>query len=303
MISDLSNPTTTLKDGYNGFVLPSPIETTNDIALATSTIVSGSGIGYLSSIVSFTVNALLPAKFIDPETGSFFTFSQDSNSPALTAVSFVDNGVAAEYKIWANPNQAGSAYTLVAPGQTASFGSGIESFGFEALDQNGTPVDLPDGFLIDATYAGGGTVNATVDSSGNAFFAAAGPVCFASGTAIRTTRGNVAVEHLALSDIVVTASGVHRPIRWLGHRTVDCRHPQPQEAMPVRISAHAFEKNRPSRDLLVSPGHSICIDLLGEVLIPAAALVNGTTISRRRSRELEAFRQRKHTSPIDWRTK
>ncbi len=48
--------------------------------------------------------------------------------------------------------------------------------------------------------------------------------------------------------------------------------------MPIRIAAHAFAENRPSRDLRVSPGHAVCVDAVGEVLIPAAALVNGTTI-------------------------
>jgi hypothetical protein len=79
----------------------------------------------------------------------------------------------------------------------------------------------------------------------------------------------------------VTTSGARRPIVWIGHRVLDCRnHPSPNEVMPVRISAHAFGPNRPARDLYVSPGHAICVDLIGEVLIPAAALVNGTTIQQ-----------------------
>ncbi len=106
-------------------------------------------------------------------------------------------------------------------------------------------------------------------------------LCLASGTLIRTTRGDVAVEDLAVGDLAVTASGAHRPIRWLGHRTMDCRnHPSPHEAMPVRIAAHSFGDNRPARDLRVSPGHSLCLDVLGEVLIPASALVNGSTITQ-----------------------
>ena len=48
--------------------------------------------------------------------------------------------------------------------------------------------------------------------------------------------------------------------------------------MPVRIVAHALGEGRPSRDLFVSPGHGICVELMGEILIPAGALVNGTTI-------------------------
>ncbi len=87
------------------------------------------------------------------------------------------------------------------------------------------------------------------------------------------------MEHLAVGDVAVTASGQHRPIRWLGSRLTHCRnHPRPHEARPVRVSAHAFGENRPARDLRVSPGHAICLDLLGEVLISASALVNGTTI-------------------------
>ena len=105
--------------------------------------------------------------------------------------------------------------------------------------------------------------------------------CFASGTLIRTSSGEVAVDALRVGDQVVTASGRHRPIKWLGHRTIDCRlHPHPQGALPVRIAAHAFAPDMPARDLLVSPGHSICIDALGGVLVPAIALVNGSTIAQ-----------------------
>ena len=119
---------------------------------------------------------------------------------------------------------------------------------------------------------------------GDALAPQAGP-CYCSGTLIRVASNDglvdVPVEHLAIGDRVVTSSGAHRPIRWLGHRTVECRrHPRPHETMPVRITAHAFGDNRPARDLFLSPGHAICIDLLGEVLIPAVALVNGSTIQQ-----------------------
>lgn len=105
--------------------------------------------------------------------------------------------------------------------------------------------------------------------------------CFVSGTLIRTAAGDVAVENLQVGDIAVTSSGAQYPIRWLGHRKIDCRrHRRPHEAKPVRIAAHAFGENLPARDLFVSPGHSLCVDVLGEVLIPASALVNGTTIAQ-----------------------
>ena len=106
-------------------------------------------------------------------------------------------------------------------------------------------------------------------------------VCFAAGTRLRTDHGDIAVEDLAIGDLAITASGAHRPIRWLGHRAIDCRrHPRPEEAMPVRVAAHAFGPDRPAHDLLVSPGHAICVDILGELLVPAGALINGTTITQ-----------------------
>ena len=141
---------------------------------------------------------------------------------------------------------------------------------------------------VSVTYTGQNptTNNATVSLSSIPTASGSGSVtsttvCFAGGTRILTTRGDVAVEHLEVGDLAVTLSGAARPIRWLSHRTVDCRrHPKPLEVMPIRIAAHAFGDNRPERDLMVSPGHSICVDIVGEVFIPAASLVNGATIQQ-----------------------
>ena len=104
------------------------------------------------------------------------------------------------------------------------------------------------------------------------------PTCFVTGTAIATANGPVAVEHLAVGDTALTSTGESRRVSWIGHRTLDCR--RSVAALPIRIAAHAFGENRPSRDLFVSPGHAICVDAGGEVLIPAVALVNGTSVVR-----------------------
>jgi hypothetical protein len=106
-------------------------------------------------------------------------------------------------------------------------------------------------------------------------------VCFASGTRIRTLRGDVPVENLQVGDLTLTASGDLRPIRWLGHRRVDCRrHPRAREILPIRVAAHAFAPNRPARDLYLSPAHAICVEIVGEALIPVSALHNGATIQQ-----------------------
>jgi len=113
------------------------------------------------------------------------------------------------------------------------------------------------------------------------------PVCFTTGTWIRTERGEIAVEDLQIGDLAVTASGAQHPIRWIGHRTISCiRHPEPAHVQPVRIAPGALGENKPERDLLVSPGHAICLDILGQVLIPASALVNGTTITQEQVEEI-----------------
>ena len=105
--------------------------------------------------------------------------------------------------------------------------------------------------------------------------------CFATGTRIKTVRGDIEVEKLVVGDFVITGSGQHRRIRWIGSRTVEpSRYSPPELANPVRIRAHAFGQDRPARDLSVSPGHAIAFDIVGEVLIPAGSLVNGLTLLR-----------------------
>jgi autotransporter passenger strand-loop-strand repeat protein len=105
--------------------------------------------------------------------------------------------------------------------------------------------------------------------------------CFLAGTRLATERGDVAVELLAVGDLLRTPlGGGAAPIRWIGHRCIDAtRHPRPLEVWPVRVRAHAFGLGRPRRDLLLSPDHAIHVDC---VLIPARCLLNGATVVRTR---------------------
>lgn len=112
-------------------------------------------------------------------------------------------------------------------------------------------------------------------------------VCFASGTLIRTPDGDVAIETLSPGDRVITASGVERSIKWMGHATIDCRrHAKPSQVKPIRISAGSFAPGLPSQDLWVSPGHSVCVPVLDEVLVPADLLVNGSTVQQINCQEI-----------------
>jgi hypothetical protein len=91
---------------------------------------------------------------------------------------------------------------------------------------------------------------------------------------------DVAVKDLVVGDVVLSASGAQRPICGIRRQIVDCRqHAVPENVLPIRIAAHAFGAGKPRRDLYVSPGQAICIDIIGDVLIPAGLLVNGSSIA------------------------
>lgn len=102
------------------------------------------------------------------------------------------------------------------------------------------------------------------------------PACFCAGTLIATTLGEVAVEALAIGDLLITAAGKVEPVRWIGRRSYAGRFLVGRSSlMPVVIRAGALGDNLPRRDLWVSPSHAMAID---GILVPAKCLLNGVTI-------------------------
>ena len=104
--------------------------------------------------------------------------------------------------------------------------------------------------------------------------------CFARGTGILGPQGYQPVESLRPNDPVITASGLRRPVRWIGWRTLDLGPDAARAARPVLIMPHAFGPGKPAKMLRLSPSH--CIHA-GGVLIPVTHLVNGATILRDRT--------------------
>ena len=102
--------------------------------------------------------------------------------------------------------------------------------------------------------------------------------CYAPGTMITTPAGEVAVEDLQIGDLVATASGALKPVKWIGRRgyTAATAAEFPN-VRPVLIQQDALAPGLPHRDLMVSPMHALFID---GAFIPAAALVNGVSILR-----------------------
>lgn len=120
-------------------------------------------------------------------------------------------------------------------------------------------------------------------------------VCFGAGTLIAAAGAPVAVEALSPGDLVRTADGALRPIRWVGSRSFGAAEMSANpNHCPVRIAAGAMGKGLPERDLWVSRQHMLLVSgrvvkrLWGvaEALVPAVHLVGlpGIAIDRSRDR-------------------
>lgn len=97
------------------------------------------------------------------------------------------------------------------------------------------------------------------------------PRCLLLGTMIETPEGSRKVEDLKIGDMVLTASGSAKPVKWIGSREAKWT----ADTAPVKIARFAIDGKAPLADLYVSRGHAIFID---GMLIPAGDLVNGVTI-------------------------
>ncbi|MCL6283060.1 Hint domain-containing protein [Ruegeria sp. 2012CJ41-6] len=130
-------------------------------------------------------------------------------------------------------------------------------------------------------YPGGTPIvtGTTYSASGIANVPSEIVVCFASGTQIQTVDGEVSVEELKVGDLIITKDNGPQPIRWIGAT----RRFAQGDMAPVVFQKGAIGN---SRTLKLSPQHRLLISgwraelLFGEdeVLIPAKALVNDSSI-------------------------
>jgi hypothetical protein len=99
--------------------------------------------------------------------------------------------------------------------------------------------------------------------------------CFLPGTQILTDRGEIAVEALKVGDTIVTLSGRHRRLCWIGQGKSLATRGQRSAVTPVIVRKGALAANVPHRDLRITKGHSLFVD---GVLVPAEYLVNHRSI-------------------------
>lgn len=123
-----------------------------------------------------------------------------------------------------------------------------------ATDTKGRIIDYSDNDRF-----GSGSILVQGASADNSSFTVenTGVVCFTTGTAILTPRGEVLIEDLRIGDLVTTMDNGPQPIFWIGRRTIG-----PQELLvapnlrPVLIKKGVLGAKR---DLLVSQQHGMLI--------------------------------------------
>jgi glycosyltransferase involved in cell wall biosynthesis len=170
----------------------------------------------------------------------------------------------------------------------------------DLLGQTVTATDLINTNTLQISLLNGGSIDLTLDPLGSyagdffhftqnasdSFVTENTTPCYLAGTAIRTDRGEVPVETLAIGDRVITLDGSVKPIKWIGRRNYSgVIAAGNRDVVPILITTGALADNVPVRDLYVSPLHAI---FLNNVLIPAEHLLNGVSI--RRCPELDPIR-------------
>jgi hypothetical protein len=141
-----------------------------------------------------------------------------------------------------------------------------------ALDNSDRLVVVGTGLTVQFDASAAGTMFAETSSGGETSITA---LCFLPDTLIQTPAGQVKVQHLAVGDLVTTASGAERPIAWIGTGQVLATRGRRGSATPVIVRKGALGSNVPMYDLRVTKGHSLYLD---GVLIPVEFLVNHRTI-------------------------
>lgn len=101
--------------------------------------------------------------------------------------------------------------------------------------------------------AGGNRANGAITEN-DAF------ICFASGTLIRTSAGDIPIEEITAGDLVLTRDSGFKPVQWIGGRKLSAEIlSKLPKLRPIRIAAGALGNGLPMRELVVSPQHRVLV--------------------------------------------
>jgi hypothetical protein len=270
----------------------------SDGATGTLTDSNGDTVGYTVSGNSPTVNWQGLSGGARVNANGTQTFTVDFDQHVVGATIQISGSNSNEFYFIEVDGVTVDLNTLIANGDVTMTQSGAATHGiaadgsiFGGHHSDGSIAELV--FNIPLTSF---SISGTGGSSGNWDYFEVGidnvefdVVCFAQGTAITTETGSAIIETLKAGDLVRTADGTLKPIRWIGSRKISSALLKTHEKLrPVRITAGALGNELPKRDLLVSRQHRILVSskvaerMFGvrDVLIPAIKLtaLNGIFI-------------------------
>ena len=255
---------------------------------------------YVGAINSFTItNSYIHDAVVGHEIKS-----RAANN-TITGNRIFDNNGSASYSIdLPNGGNANIANNVIEQGANTQ-NPFIIAYGEEGASNPGTTVAIANNTIVNDDPRGAGVWNATSNplgftdnsvfgltpsqlssglaESGTTFLTTeptldTSPIdiaCYARGTMIWTDRGEVLIEELSIGDRVVTQSGKHKPITWIGRGQALSTGGRRHAATPVIVRKAAIADNVPRRDLRITKGHALFID---GVLIPVEELINHRSI-------------------------
>jgi hypothetical protein len=244
------------------------------IDLSTATVIGVEAINYFTLGADGTL--FLPASLEANVIADGVTFASDSGGADLVlqanATINVLTSSIANFGYLDNIDFQGSGTPIIGDPVEVFYAGGLSTFGVSTSSGLET-------FTLMGDYVGD-TFSVSADGAGGFNFTDETP-CFAAGTRILTTEGEVPVEQLKVGDVAVLFDGQEAPIVFIGTRHVNlARHARPDTAYPIRFPAGALADGVPAHDLLLSPDHALFID---DVLVPAKDLVDGVMITQDKS--------------------
>lgn len=246
----------------DGVASGSATSTLNEIH-TNPTVVAGASVTYPENASPLALDPTLTVSDIDSGgtlTGA--TVSITSGFLSGDTLHFTNqNGITGSY------NAATGVLTLTGAATLAQYQNALRSV---AYDFPGDPTN----HLADSNR----TISWTVTDGAGTSTAATSSLtvlCFCKGTSLLTPAGEVPVERLSVGDMVVTASGAVRPIRWIGVGRLMVARGRRTAATPVVVERGALGGGLPHRDLRITKAHALLVD---EVLIPVEFLVNHRSI-------------------------
>lgn len=111
--------------------------------------------------------------------------------------------------------------------------------------------------------------------------------CFTPGTKIAALHGEIAAEHIAAGDKIVTRDNGIQEVRWVGKKKIDWRIMTAYPHLkPVLVRQGSLGNDLPERDMMVSPNHRMLVENVRtalqfdepEVLVAAKHLIGGLAV-------------------------